>query len=41
MGGILKAVFEPSSKADSPWKESGMLDNGVVDVFEYHRARNF
>jgi VWFA-related protein len=39
LGGILKAVFEPSSKADFQWKERGMLGNGAVDVFDYQVLR--
>ena len=39
MGGILKAVFEPSSKPNFEWKERGSLGNAPVDVFAYSVLR--
>ena len=34
-GGLLKAVFQPSSKADFKWKEAEMLGTDTVQVFSY------
>ena len=39
LGGVLKSVFQPSSKADFQWKESGTLGPGIVQVFDYHVSR--
>jgi hypothetical protein len=38
-GGALKAIFQPSSKADFQWKQSGLLGDGKVQVFDYRVAR--
>lgn len=35
-GGVLKAVFDPSSKAEFKWKETDALGSGTVQVFDYH-----
>jgi VWFA-related protein len=34
-GGVLKAVFAPTSKAEFKWKETDMLDGAAVQVFSY------
>jgi len=34
-GGLFKAVFQPSSKADFKWKEAEMLGADTVQVFSY------
>jgi hypothetical protein len=39
LGGVLRAVFEPSAKADFQWKETDALGSGTVQVFDYHVAR--
>ncbi len=36
LGGVLKAVFAPSAKADFKWKETAALGSGTVQVFDYH-----
>ena len=36
LGGVLKAVFSPSAKADFTWKETDSLGSGTVQVFDYH-----
>jgi hypothetical protein len=36
LGGVLKAVFAPSAKADFKWKETDSLGSGTVQVFDYH-----
>jgi VWFA-related protein len=38
-GGVLDAVFEPSAKADFTWKETDVLGNGTVQVFDYRVAK--
>ncbi|HKD59439.1 MAG TPA: VWA domain-containing protein [Terracidiphilus sp.] len=38
-GGVLKAVFDPSAKADFKWKETDALGSGTVQVFDYHVAK--
>ncbi len=35
LGGVLKAVFAPSAKADFKWKETDALGSGTVQVFDY------
>lgn len=35
LGGVLKAVFAPSAKADLTWKETDSLGSGTVQVFDY------
>jgi len=35
LGGVLKAVFAPSAKADFTWKETDSLGSGTVQVFDY------
>lgn len=35
LGGVLKAVFSPSAKADFSWKETDQLGSGTVQVFDY------
>ena len=35
VGGVLKAVFAPTSKAEFKWKETDMLDGAAVQVFSY------
>jgi VWFA-related protein len=37
-GGVLDAVFRPSSKADFQWKETDALAGGTVQVLSYHVA---
>jgi VWFA-related protein len=39
LGGVLKSVFQPSSKTDFQWKESGTLGPGIVQVFDYRVSR--
>ena len=39
LGGVLKSVFQPSSKTDFLWKESGTLGPGIVQVFDYRVSR--
>ncbi len=39
LGGVLRAVFEPSAKAEFQWKETDALGSGTVQVFEYRVAR--
>jgi len=34
-GGVLKAVFAPTSKAEFKWKETDSLDDAAVQVFSY------
>lgn len=36
LGGVLKAVFSPSAKAEFTWKETDSLGSGTVQVFDYH-----
>jgi hypothetical protein len=38
-GGVLKAVFSPSSKADFQYKETDSLGTGTVQVLKYHVAQ--
>jgi hypothetical protein len=38
-GGVLNAVFQPSSKADFQYKETDALGNGTVQVLGYRVAR--
>jgi hypothetical protein len=40
LGGVLKAVFAPSAKADFKWKETDALGSGTVQVFEYRVAKS-
>ncbi|WP_348265289.1 VWA domain-containing protein [Telmatobacter sp. DSM 110680] len=40
LGGVLKAVFAPSAKADFKWKETDALGSGTVQVFDYHVAKS-
>jgi len=35
-GGVLKAVFDPSSKAQFTWKETDAMEDGNAQVFAYH-----
>jgi len=37
-GGVLKAVFQPSSKADFKWKETAAIGNETVQVLSYRVA---
>ncbi|MGA8743089.1 MAG: VWA domain-containing protein [Terracidiphilus sp.] len=39
LGGVLKAVFAPSAKADLKWKETDALGSGTVQVFDYSVAK--
>ncbi|MGA8089817.1 MAG: VWA domain-containing protein [Terracidiphilus sp.] len=39
LGGVLKAVFAPSAKADFHWKETDALGSGTVQVFDYQVAK--
>jgi VWFA-related protein len=39
LGGVLRAVFEPSAKAEFQWKETDSLGSGTVQVFEYRVAK--
>ena len=34
-GGVLRGVFQPSSKADFQWKETDSLEGGTVQVFSF------
>jgi hypothetical protein len=36
LGGVLKAVFDPTAQAEFKWKETDTLGNGTVQVFGYH-----
>lgn len=38
-GGVLRAVFEPSAKADVQWKETDSLAGGALQMFDYHVDR--
>jgi VWFA-related protein len=38
-GGVLKSVFQPSSKAAFQWKSTGTLGDGTVQIFDYKVAR--
>jgi len=38
-GIALSGLFRPASKAEFQWKETGMLEDGVVQVFDYRVAR--
>ncbi|MGB6691845.1 MAG: VWA domain-containing protein [Terracidiphilus sp.] len=38
-GGVLKSVFQPSSKADFQWRSTGTLGDGTVQIFDYKVAR--
>jgi VWFA-related protein len=38
-GGVLNLVFRPSSKTDFHWKETSVLREGTVQVFDYRVAR--
>jgi VWFA-related protein len=40
LGGVLKAVFAPSAKADFTWKETDALGSGTVQVFDYRVAKS-
>lgn len=40
LGGVLKAVFAPSAKADFKWKETDALGSGTVQVFDYRVAKS-
>ena len=40
LGGVLKAVFAPSAKADFNWKETDALGSGTVQVFDYRVAKS-
>jgi hypothetical protein len=40
LGGVLKAVFLDSAKADFTWKETDALGSGTVQVFSYHVAQS-
>jgi len=38
-GGVLRGVFQPSSKADFQWKETDALRGGTVQVFSFRVAK--
>jgi VWFA-related protein len=38
-GTMLKSIFEPSSKAEFQWKETGVLGDETVQVFDYRVSR--
>jgi VWFA-related protein len=38
-GGVLEGVFRTSSKTEFQWKETGVLGDGTVQVFDFHVAR--
>ena len=38
-GNVLGGVFRPESRTDFQWKETGVLHNGTVQVFDYRVAR--
>ncbi|MGC1423241.1 MAG: VWA domain-containing protein [Terracidiphilus sp.] len=40
LGGVLKAVFAPTAKADFHWKETDALGSGTVQVFDYSVAKD-
>ena len=40
LGGVLRAVFAPSAKAEFRWKETDALGSGTVQVFDYHVAKS-
>jgi hypothetical protein len=39
LGGVLRGVFQPSSKADFQWKETDSLGGGTVQVFSFRVAK--
>jgi hypothetical protein len=39
LGGGLKAIFQPSSKADFQWKETDALEGGTVQVFSFRVSK--
>jgi VWFA-related protein len=38
-GAVIAGLFRPASKAEIDWKETGVLDNGTVQVFNYRVAQ--
>jgi hypothetical protein len=38
-GAAISGLFRPASKADFKWKQTGMLEDGAVQVFDYRVAR--
>ena len=38
-GGVLEGVFRPTSKTSFEWKQTGVLGDGTVQVFDYRVAR--
>ena len=38
-GGVLRAAFDPSTKADFQWMETDALGSGTVQVFSYKVAK--
>ena len=38
-GNVLKGIFQPSSKANFQWKETGILGDETVQVFDYRVSR--
>jgi len=38
-GGVLEGLFRTSSKADFQWKETAVLGDGTVQVFDFHVGR--
>ena len=38
-GGVLEGVFRASSKTDFQWKETGVLGDATVQVFDFHVVR--
>jgi VWFA-related protein len=38
-GGVIEGVFRPASKTEFKWKETGLLGDGTVQVFDYRVAR--
>lgn len=38
-GGVIEGIFRPGTKTDFKWKETGILGDGTVQVFDYRVAR--
>jgi len=38
-GAVITGLFRPSSKAEITWKETGVLNNGTVQVFDFRVAQ--
>jgi hypothetical protein len=38
-GNVIAGLFQPSSQASFQWRQTGMLEDGTVQVFDYRVAR--